>query len=58
MDETFKVHAMPFSGEQGDGSQSEGQPKKSLTERKTDKTASNNNPRSGMKTGKSATSTK
>ena len=59
MDELFKLHSMPFSGEQkGDGEQSDGQPTKSLTERKTDKTATNSNPRSGMKTGKSTTSTK
>ena len=57
MDELFKLHSMPFQGEQGELDEG-GQPKKGLTERKTDKTATNNNPRSGMKTGKSTATTK
>ena len=53
MDETFKVHSLPFNGDQNPNDEG-GQPEKSLTERKTDKTATNSNPRSGMKTGKSS----
>ncbi len=47
MDETFKVHTMPFQGA-GDGQA--GAPEKTDTERKTDKTSSNNDaPRTGLK---------
>lgn len=46
MDETFKVHTMPF---QGDPNGEPGAPEKSDSERKTDKTASNNEaPRTGL----------
>ncbi|MCK9191175.1 MAG: hypothetical protein M0P10_06505 [Sphaerochaetaceae bacterium] len=57
MDETFKLHSMPFQGGQngdmqGDNGQPNGQggaPKKQLSDRKSDKTASNNNsPRTGL----------
>lgn len=58
IDETFKVRSLPFQGQAGqDGESKEqeppdkgGAPKKTMTDRKTDKTASNNNaPRSGAK---------
>ena len=57
MDETFKIHSMPFSGnqDQTDGDESQdpddkgGRPKKTMTERKTDKTTSNNSqPRTNL----------
>lgn len=56
MDETFKIHAMPFSGEVTEGEPVEkdegGAPKKSLTERKTDGSSSNNSqPRTGVNKG-------
>lgn len=53
MDETFKLHSVPFSGNEmeGDGSGDEGgAPKKKLSDRKSDKSQSNNNqPRTGLK---------
>lgn len=55
IDETFKLHSMPFqggfSGEQNmnDPNNEGGAPEKNLTERKSDKTSSNNDaPRTGM----------
>ena len=57
MDETFKIHSMPFSGnqDQTEGYESQdpddkgGRPKKTMTERKTDKTSSNNSqPRTNL----------
>lgn len=61
MDEVFKIHAMPFQGNQdGDGedvkenndnrpkSDEGGRPAKSTTKRNTDKSASNGNPRTGL----------
>lgn len=57
MDETFAIHSMPFSGDQGntdetnqEGENNEGgRPTKSLTERKSGKTQSNNSqPRTGL----------
>lgn len=58
VDETFKVRSLPFQGNANQDSESEedstddkgGAPKKTQSERKTDKTASNNDaPRSGAK---------
>lgn len=60
MDETFKIHAMPFQGEQGEGGSGEtndnrpkedegGRPKESSVKRKTDKSSSNDRPRTGLK---------
>ena len=52
MDELFAVHAMPFSGEQGvEGEEDEGgAPEKPMSQRKSDKTQSNNDqPRTGLK---------
>lgn len=61
MDEIFAVHAMPFSGNQeGNGEVKEtnenrpesdegGRPTKSTTKRNTDKSASNDTPRTGLK---------
>lgn len=56
MDETFKVHTMPFQGNVNIDNNNDtttddkgGAPKKTQTERKTDKTASNNDaPRTGL----------
>lgn len=62
MDEVFKIHSMPFSGNQtgeGDGEVKEtndnrpnsdegGRPTKSTTKRNTDKSASNDSPRTGI----------
>lgn len=45
LEEVFKLHSMPFQGEtglNGGDSNEGGAPKKTLTERKTDKTSSNN----------------
>ncbi len=60
MDETFKIHSMPFQGQQGTESNEEsdnpektdkgGAPKKKASDRKSDKTSSNNKqPRTGLK---------
>lgn len=56
MDETFKLHSLPFSGNEmteGDGNEPEdkgGAPKKNLSDRKSDKSQSNNDqPRTGLK---------
>lgn len=60
MDETFKIHAMPFQGDQGEGGSGEnndnrpqgdegGRPKESSVKRKSDKTSSNSRPRTGLK---------
>lgn len=51
MDEMFAPHAMPFSGEQVvDGDDEGGAPEKPITQRKSDKTQSNNDqPRTGLK---------
>ena len=53
MDETFKIHSMPFQGQQDieDPAVKDegGAPEKKASERKSDKTASNNNqPRTGL----------
>lgn len=51
MEEIFKTHTLPFSGNQfnnQDDDKQDGQPKKNLSERKTDKTATNDNPRTNM----------
>lgn len=48
MDETFKLHAQPFQGEQGDDEG--GAPEKDLKDRKSGKEQSNNDqPRTGLK---------
>lgn len=60
LDELFEPHAMPFQGNQGEGSTDEGgAPKKTDSERKSDKSKSNNKQarpdkksKSGVKTGK------
>lgn len=60
MDETFKIHSMPFQGQQEtEGNEDSenpekadegGAPKKKVSERKSDKTSSNNKqPRTGLK---------
>lgn len=53
MDETFKLHSLPFQGQQGEDGNAEdegGAPKKKMSERKSDKSQSNNNqPRTGLK---------
>lgn len=57
VEEIFKLRSMPFSGNQTEGEGTEqtdkedegGRPKKTMTERKTDKTTSNNSqPRTGL----------
>lgn len=51
MDETFAIHSMPFQGQVGLTTEGDegGAPEKSLTERKSGKTQSNNSqPRTGM----------
>ena len=55
IEDVFAVRALPFSGEQG-GQNEGGAPQKSLTQRKSDKTQSNNDqPRTGLtKTNRSA----
>lgn len=51
MDEVFATHTLPFSGEQAvDGEDKGGAPEKPITQRKSDKTQSNNDqPRTGLK---------
>ena len=55
MDETFKLHSLPFSGTEetedgGDPNDKGGAPKKNLSDRKSDKSQSNNTqPRTGLK---------
>lgn len=69
MDETFKIHTMPFSGNvegNGDGNSDEteeenkgGAPKKSVTQRKSDGSSSNNSqPRTGVNKGNTNRSAK
>lgn len=58
LDETFALHAQPFQGQQGvDGETNDnrpksdegGRPKESSVKRKTDKSSSNDRPRTGLK---------
>ena len=53
MDETFKLHSLPFQGQVGEDGNPEdegGAPTKKLSERKSDKSQSNNDqPRTGLK---------